>query len=315
MSLSPIKIYQNLKEKKLDRKSAADLLIILIENSEDDDVRFESAKYLEKIGLKNNKIFEVLENLLISDSNGKVRNTAATCIKNIFIDRAISPMKWAIQNESDYDCIITIVKTLVNVDNNEAKSILIDELKKIKKRKYIDKERQYHNKFKQSLKKLFKSKKVKMLTCIELAEIIINYKTIETLIKNFYTLYYKVEDGVVTGLDLSDLGWNVNVWRQKYAERIEKISEIVGLMNLKHLKSLDLSNNRIRDVKDLIKLENLTHLYISNNKLNIDNLKHFEKMDKLKLLDIHRNEIADSIEIQEIRKNLKVKISSNLLFE
>ena len=135
MSLSPIKIYQNLKEKKLDRKSAADLLIILIENSEDDDIRFESAKYLEKIGLKNNKIFEVLENLLISDSNGKVRNTAATCIKNIFIDRAISPMKWAIQNESDYDCIITIVKTLVNVDNNEAKSILIDELKKIKKKK------------------------------------------------------------------------------------------------------------------------------------------------------------------------------------
>ena len=135
------------------------------------------------------------------------------------------------------------------------------------------------------------------------------------MIKNFYTLYYKVEDGLVTGLDLSDLGWNVNVWRQKYAERIEKISEIVGLMNLKHLKSLDLFNNRIRDVKDLIKLENLTHLYISNNKLNIDNLKNFEKMDKLKFLDIHRNEIADSIEIQEIRKNLNVKIRSNLLFE
>jgi Leucine-rich repeat (LRR) protein len=191
----------------------------------------------------------------------------------------------------------------------------MDEIKVIKKKKYIDKEKQYHNKFKKSLKKLLKNKKLKTLSCENLAEIIINYKTIEVLIKNFYTIYYKIDNGVVTGLDLSDLGWNVNVWRQKYAERIEEISEIVGLMNLRYLKSLDLSNNRIRNIKDLSKLKNLTHLYLSNNKLDEDNLEFFEKMYNLKFLDIYRNEIAESIKIHELRKRVNVKIKSSLLFE
>jgi len=189
------------------------------------------------------------------------------------------------------------------------------DIKKLKKKKYIDKERQYHNKFKKSLKMILKSRKVKSLSCEVLAEILTNYKTIETLIKYFYTIYYKVENGLVIALDLSDLGWNVNVWRQKYAKRVEDISEIIGLMNLKHLKSLDLSNNRIRSVKDLMNLKNLTHLYISNNKIDIDNLQFFEKMKNLKFLDIHQNKIADSNKIHELRKKMNVKIKSNLLFE
>ncbi|MFX1340593.1 MAG: leucine-rich repeat domain-containing protein [Promethearchaeota archaeon] len=315
MSLTPLKIYQDLKENKLDRKSAAEILLMLIENSEDDDVRIESIKLLEKIGFKNDKLFKVLEGLLISDLNERVRYIAAVYITDYFIDRALSPMKWALEYESNYDCLILIIKTLAKIGSNEAKETLLDDLKRIKKRKYIDKDRQYHNKFKKSLKKLLKSKKIKNLHCEDLADIIINYKTIETLIKTFYTIYYKVENGLVTELDLSDLGWNVNVWRQKYAEKVEEISEIVGLMNLKNLKSLDLSNNRISFIKDLLNLKKLTHLYISNNKLNLDNIEFFEKMDNLKFLDIHGNEIATSIKFLELRKKLDVKLKSNLLFE
>lgn len=315
MSLSPLKVYQDLKENKLDRKNAAEILLLLIENSEDDDVRIESTRFLEKIGINNDKVFKVLENLLISDSNERVRYIAAGYIKHYFIDRALSPMKWALQYETNYDCTIKIIRTLVKIDDNEAKAILLDEIKRIKKRKYIDKDRQYPNKFKKSFKKLFKTKKIKTLSCEDLAEVIINYTTIETMIQNFYTIYYKVENGLVMELDLSDLGWNVNVWRQKYAEKVEELSEIVGLMNLKHLRTLDLSNNRISNIKDLIKLKNLTHLNISNNKLNIDNLKYFEKMDNLKFLDLHRNKIANNLKIQELRKKINVKIKSNLLFE
>ena len=315
MALTPLKIYKDLKNKNLDKKSAAELLIILIENSEKDEVRLESVKLLEKIALKDDAVFKILENLLISDSNGKVRNLAAKYIKKSFLKYAIAPIKWAIQYESDYNCILSIIEMLITIDNEESKSILVNEIKKIKKTKYIDKSKQYKNNFRKSLKSLFKTKKMKTFSCKQLAEIIINYKTIEAMINKFYTLYFKIENGLVVELDLSDLGWNVNVWKQKYAERIEKISDIKGLMNLKHLKSLDLSNNRIKDIRDLINLENLTHLYLSNNKLNLENMNHFEKMLKLKYLDIHRNPIADKLNISEVRKKLNIKIKKNLLFE
>ena len=315
MVLTPLKIYQDLKNNSLDKKNAIELLITLIENSEKDDVRLESVQLLEKIDIKDDKVFKILENLLISDSNKKVRTLAAKYIKKSFIEYAIAPTKWAIQYETDYNCILTIIEMLIKIDTEESKSILFNEIKKIKKTKYIDKGKQYKNNFRKSLKGLFKTKKIKTFSCKELAEILINYKTIEALIEKFYTVYFKLENGLVKALDLSDLGWNVNVWKQKYADRIESISDIIGLMNLKYLKTLDLSNNRIKNVKDLINLENLTHLYLSNNKLNIENLEYFEKMLNLKFLDIHRNPIADKLNIQEIRKKLNVKIKKNLLFE
>ena len=315
MAFTPLKIYQDLKNSRLNKKSAAELLLALIENSEDDDVRLESIKILENINLRNDVIFHVLENLLISDLNENVRVIAAEYIKNSFLDKALSPMKWVIKYESDYHCILTIIETLISIDNSESKTILYNEIKRIKKRKYIDKAKQYRNIFRKSLKELSKIKKLKTCTGRELADILINYKTIETLIKRFFTLYFRLENGLVTALDLSDLGWNVNVWKQKYADRIEQISEIIGLMNLKSLKSLDLSNNRIRNVKELTNLESLTHLYLANNKIDIENLEFFKIMPNLKFLDIHRNPIAEKINIQEIRINMNVKIKKNLLFE
>ncbi|TFG27271.1 MAG: leucine-rich repeat domain-containing protein [Promethearchaeota archaeon] len=315
MAFTPLRIYQDLKNNTLNKKSASELLLALIENSEDDSVRLESVKILEKIALKDDVIFHILENLLISDSNGKVRAISAGYLKNSFLEKAISPMKWAIQYESEYQCILTIIETLIRIDNIESKSVLYNEIKKIRKRKFIDKAKQYRNIFRKSLKELSKIRKLKNLECRELADILINYKTIEALIKRFFTLYFKLENGLVTALDLSDLGWNVNVWKQKYAERIEEISEIIGLLNFKHLKTLDLSNNRIRNIKELTNLESLTHLYLANNKIDIENLEFFKNMPNLKFLDIHRNPIAEKINIQEIRQNMNVKIKKNLLFE
>ena len=214
MAFTPLRIYQDLKNNTLNKKSASELLLALIENSEDDSVRLESVKILEKINLKDDVIFHILENLLISDSNGKVRTISAGYLKNSFLEKAISPMKWAIQYESEYQCILTIIETLITIDNTESKTILYNEIKRIRKRKYIDKAKQYRNIFKKSLKELSKIRKLKSLDCRELADILINYKTIEALIKRVFTLYFKLENGLVTGLDLSDLGWNVNVWKQ-----------------------------------------------------------------------------------------------------
>ncbi|MCK4779413.1 MAG: HEAT repeat domain-containing protein, partial [Candidatus Lokiarchaeota archaeon] len=95
MKISPRSIYKHLKDGDLEKQSAINQLIVLINNSEDINIRIESIKILEEIGSKDEQIFNFYENLLISDSNELVRIAAINGIKNNFIEKAFKPMKWA----------------------------------------------------------------------------------------------------------------------------------------------------------------------------------------------------------------------------
>jgi len=78
MPLTPKAIYEDLKNKDLDYTSALELLITLIDNTDNVDTRLESIRILEKIQAKDDKVYKLLENLLISDSNEYIRNLAAS---------------------------------------------------------------------------------------------------------------------------------------------------------------------------------------------------------------------------------------------
>ena len=107
----------------------------------------------------------------------------------------------------------------------------------------------------------------------------------------------------------------MNIWRQPFANRIEKLSEIAGLLNLKNLKHLDLSNNRISDVETLINLKNLVELKISNNRIeDIKNLDYIKKMSCLRYLDVRKNKIVDKIDLQEFNHELKIVFKNGLYF-
>ena len=67
MLITPSKIYEDFKNNILDKLSAVNILISLIENSKNNIIRTESIEIIEKIGYKDEKIFNILENLLISD--------------------------------------------------------------------------------------------------------------------------------------------------------------------------------------------------------------------------------------------------------
>lgn len=317
MEALPNKILNKYLDKKLDKNTAIGALFSLIEDSDDTDIIINSINNLIKIDGKSENNFKLLENLLISDSNEKVRIISANLIKDNYIDKALGPMKWAIQYESNYYCIINVLKTLERINTNESRMVLNNEIKRIRKKKYFDDAKQYNNKkFRRELKRLFKNKSLRNYTNRHLAEIIISFRTIEALIKKFYTVFYELEEGLVVGLDLSDLGWNVNIWKQPYAHRIQDISEIIGLTNLTHLKKLDLSKNRIRNVKVLTELKSLTNLKISNNKIeDIENLDYIKNMPNLKFLDIRNNKIVEKIDIKEFDKELKILYKKGLTFQ
>ena len=309
MELSPKKISEEFCNNNIDKHSAIKLLISLIENSEEDHIRIESLMVVRGIGYYNNNFYKFLENLLISDSNTRIRIIACDMIRKEYLEKALNPMKWALRYEKDIDCLNIIIGVFSSMENSESKSILIKEVKKIRKEKYLDKNKRIDNrKFKKSIKELLKKRDYVSLTHQELADIIINYRIVVTLTKNFYSVYFELYNAAVIKLDLADVEYEVRGWKSDYKNNIREISDIAGLKYLKQLKFLNLSNNLISNVKEFEELENLTHLYISNNKISsAENLTYFNNIPNLKYLDVSGNEFLSKIDIKDF-KNMKLEI-------
>ncbi len=313
MVLTPNKILQYFQNSVLSKESAVKLLMSLIEDSDDEKNRVKSVEYLEKIGVFNENIYKLIENLLISDSSPKVRQVAIQLMKKSFLDKALKPLKWAILHEMDYDCVVSVINSLSEMKNEGSKAILISEIKRIKRKKFLEKNKRINNKkFKSSLKKLFQTRKIDTFNHDELSEILINFKTISMLINKFFNVYFELEHALVVELNVSN-GLEVRGTPWEFMNNIKDLSEITGLTNLKRLKYLDLSNNHVSDIKDLLKLPNLTHLYVVNNKIeNLESLEDIKNMAKknLKFIDIRGNKIFDKINLNTF-DGIKVRFKEN----
>ncbi|MFX1390672.1 MAG: leucine-rich repeat domain-containing protein [Promethearchaeota archaeon] len=310
MELTPQNILKNLEEKRINKLTASNLLISLIENSNKMQIRLESIDTLEKIGLKSERIYKLLENLVISDIDGEIRFSAAKFLKNSFIDKSINPFKWVINNDSNYNCLIIVIQSLIEMNSDESKLIIINEIKKITKNKYLNKERGVKNKFKKVLKKLNKQKRIINFTLKELGEITINYLTILYLCKQYPNVFYELNNqtGIIHLLDLSDyMEYEVKGTPFGWKNNIRSLSEIVGLSYLNNLKEIDLSNNLIYNIKEITQLKELTHLILRNNKINeIENIKYVQELPNLKFLDLRSNPIAKKVDLMQFDSKIKV---------
>ena len=70
--------YQN----QIDTLTESKLLLSLIENTDNNKTRIECINQLDNIRVEDDRSFEVLEHLLISDSNALIRNSAAITLRN-----------------------------------------------------------------------------------------------------------------------------------------------------------------------------------------------------------------------------------------
>jgi Leucine-rich repeat (LRR) protein len=318
--LTPQEIFEELKKNNINKLTAFDLLISLVENSKSENIRVESIRSLGKIGLYHDRLFIFLENLLISDASKKIRMAAAEFIKNKFLEKAIRPFKWAIKHENDYECLTAVIQTLEEINNNDSKLILVNEIKRITKTKYLNKEKRIENKkYKKIIKKLLKSKKFNSLTHKVLSEILINYLTIANLTKQYPNVFFELnpQNGLIKELDLSDyLEYEVKGIPFGWKNNIKSISEIKGINQLTNLRKIDLSNNQIEDVKELVNFENLTHLILTNNKISeLKNLDYIKALPNLEYLDLRYNGIVNKINPNEFDKNIRVLLKDYLVLK
>lgn len=129
MPLEPRSIIKDLTLGKINKDTAINLLLALIENSENERIRISAIKVLGKIKSKTNFVFGVLEDLFISDSSEKIRITAFEVLKKTYPIKSLKPISHAIQKESG-DFLASLVLYLEeNMEISLAKIILIRKIK------------------------------------------------------------------------------------------------------------------------------------------------------------------------------------------
>jgi Leucine-rich repeat (LRR) protein len=110
--LTPEKIHKNYLNGDINKEDSVDLLISLIDRSEDAKVRATSIDVLRAIDYKDENIFKIFENHLVSDENANVRASAAKIIILNHLEEGLEPLKWTIQHEKSPLVMNGIFETL-----------------------------------------------------------------------------------------------------------------------------------------------------------------------------------------------------------
>jgi len=125
-SLTPEKIQKDLSTGDLVRENAVELLISLIEGSDNIEIRVESIKTLENLNVQSEKIFKILENYLISDENAIVRASVAKYIIYNYLEDGLSALRWAIQHERSPMVLNLFFDSMEKFDSPQLKLIKKD---------------------------------------------------------------------------------------------------------------------------------------------------------------------------------------------
>ncbi|MHA2400863.1 MAG: leucine-rich repeat domain-containing protein [Promethearchaeota archaeon] len=326
MALHPDKIFNDLKNGKIDRQAAADLLIFLISGSTSYDIRFESVEKLLLIGIANEKVFFILEEILLSDSVQEIKELAAHGLVNLFQERSLSPLKWALDHEKSWEFLMEVIQLIRKSNNDGAKSILLEKIRNFDKLKFI-----------KSLESLFKKEIIQQFELDNLAEIIENYFVINHLENTIKEFDYKIEKGLVVDLNIqfvaeNTLGWKVLKDLPEFIKILRKVKRLelksnnIGkfpdsIFSLKSLKYLDLSHNSINTISDSFHhLESLEYVNLNFNQLR-ELPKSIGSLPKLKVLNLDQNRLRTlpsstgnltSLEVLNLHGNQLDKISSSL---
>jgi internalin A len=247
--LKPIDVYNSVQAGKIDKSSAIDYFISVIEKIRDDNLRKEAIDYLSTLHLKSDFYFKFMENLLISDENKNIKASAGKILIKNYENKAYYPIKWVIEkcswqasNSAENQALCSILKSLKKTNNTKLRNLsnLIAHVS-------------YKNE----------------MYLVDDNTLMLNDQGIK---------HIKDIEGLHTLTKLKELNLSNN-----------EISKIEGLEKLTQLSKLILSNNHISKISGLHNLRNLNQLYLNQNNiseingLNTNHKLHYLNLDGNKI--------------------------------
>jgi len=324
-SLTPEAIVSDFLNGKLNFKLAADLLISILEKSNNPEMRKKSILALARIEGNNEKIFNILENYLLSDENHFVRSAAAKLIGNSYLKFGLKTLLWVIQHDKSPIVIQTIINMAENENNHHFKSVTKEMSNWIQDfsnplgvvpseyRFFLDLEvffAQDKNDYEITPLTFTYYKKI---SCIKDDNpwLLINNKHVETLYFNYFYWYFlKINQDIIDSfIEIRDLDTFLDLYKKFELRKFNGSTIPKSLMNLNSLKKLILRRNNLGKFPEfLTQIDSLQELDLSYNSIreipdSITNLKN------LKILKLNNNKI------QNISKGMKSFLSSLQVFD
>ncbi|MFX0056994.1 MAG: hypothetical protein ACFE85_07375 [Candidatus Hodarchaeota archaeon] len=318
--LTPNAICSDLENNRISKSLAIDLLISLIEGSDNANLRAQSILALKKIQTKSKRLFKILENCIVSDENAQIRSVAAEIIISNYIDEGLNSILWSLEHDKSPLILNTIIKLSDNYTQSNYDQLIESAAKKLRdiaKNIGIVEDEAL---FILDIESIFASKKPSYNLDLktydfykEIGEswLVIKDKHIISLNFNFFNWFLLKENPTIfdslNRLIFPEIYLNL-INNLNLAKNNEfSIPESIGLLT--SLKSLNLSHNYLQELpKSLVKLENLKFLKLCwNNFYEIPEIVF--TLNALEILDLSHNNIK---EIPNTIKNLNSLRELNL---
>ena len=100
--LTVAKIYDYVTTKQMTKSQAIELLSLILENSENNEIRKICILAFKVLKLKSNKSFSVLESYLLSEENPNVKKVLVEIISHNFPKKSRELLNWIKKHDKDF---------------------------------------------------------------------------------------------------------------------------------------------------------------------------------------------------------------------
>jgi len=306
--LTPEKIQKNFLNGDIGKEETADLLISLIDGSEDAKVRAETIVTLEKLVFKDEKFFKILENHLVSDENANVRASAAKIIILNHLEEGLEPLEWTTRHDKS-PLVIKMIWDTFDSKKLIKYEIIVENLSNFldtfasnlgvvheEARFFLDLEAIFSKGKRNYEVNPLDYKNFEVLYDYKDSEpwLVINNRHVEVLNLNFFNWRYIKEHGEIfnsfSKLKYMDIYLNMIRKYNNYNFDYTEVPESIG--RLTSLKKLVLARNNLQNIPESIKnLTLLSELDLSHNQLQ-EIPRVLKSLNSLEQLNIKYNIIS-----------------------
>ena len=257
--LDPKSIYQKILKNEINKLEGIEYLISIIEKSENSNARIESFEFLHNLRISDKKIFNILENCIISDENDEIRIICAKIILENYLESGLKCLEWIILNDKSSKLLKILDNMLNSPKMYKNKSLYLIYLQRLEKiAEELD----------------IASSEVPFLLDIEFnlySYHILNWNLNNRLIYD-EDIMFQIQDQHISELSISlrdEIPSSITLLKKLKNLNLScnNLSELPeSLTDLKHLKSLDLSWNDFKVLPTVLnKLKSIEKINFQNN--------------------------------------------------